>query len=203
MSNNNIDIDSIRPLLEKGETVEWAAKAEPFETVNKYNKSAFTMRVIISLIAAVILIVIYAAAVNNSETVHFNIVLPVIIAAVALFMAFRPYLDARSLKKKLTFIVTNKNVAIREGESSLKAMPLNSIDEALFINKGDGIGDVVFGSAAIKRPYRKIVITTLVPLEALGNTEGVAGMAFYNVKGYENIKELLSPNTKISETTLG
>ena len=81
-------------------------------------------------------------------------------------------------------------------------MLLSDIDEVKIIDKGKDIGDVIFGSEAIKYPYSRIYLLTLIPRESTDNDNKVTGMAFYNVAGLSRIRALLPKGIPVRESKL-
>ena len=194
-----IDINSFKSILGRDESVEWAGRPEPFETIDKYNKKPFMIRLIAALAIAVILIVIYYVKMAGQT----QPAVPVILIAVAAFVIITPLLDARAIRKKRVYIITDKNIYTYGGETSSKKMPLSILDEVKILDKGDGISDVFFGSAAIKKPYKKIRSVTLQPIESdVSGQTVICGIVYYNIAGAEKIKALLPSGVKITEEKL-
>lgn len=197
------DINAISSALAKDENLEWASGPEPFEPVDRYNKKPLLRRWILCCVIGVALIIIYCVAVFRSDAAAFSIVIPVVIAFVAIYIAILPLLDARLLMRKKTFVLTNKRAILYESDSNQKSFPFEIMDAVRIIHKEGGLCDVLFGSPAIKRPYYKVRLTALIPKEKIKDDDSVVrGMAFYNVTGADRIKSLIPEGIPVEETEL-
>ena len=197
------DINAISSILSGDETLEWASGAEPFETIDRYNQKFMKRRWILCAVIAVVLIAAYCIATAGSDAVGFTIIIPVIIAVVAVYIALLPFLDAKTLRTKKTFVLTNKRAILYESDSNHKSFPFKIMDAVKIIRKEDGLCDVLFGSAAIKRSYSKIRLTALMPKESMRDEDSIVrGMAFYNVTGSDRIKSLIPEGIPVTETDI-
>lgn len=197
----NLKPEILQKILDSGESVEWAGRPEPFKAVDSHNRMSVIIRCIVTIVIAALLIVGYFVMVKKSES-PVSPWAPLIILAFAIFLLCRPFTDARTLTKKAIFVITDRNAISYISESNFKKMPLSDIDAAQFIDKGNGVGDIILGSDAIKRPYSKIHLTTLMPRESSDDSAKITGMAFYNVAGFENIRSLLPKTVKITDCKL-
>ena len=200
--NTNVNVNAIQSVLGKGETLEWAAKAEPFKVIDEATKKHIHIRWIIAAVVAAAVIALYTVVINGADGAEFTPVIPIIIIAVAAYTCVVPFTDASIIKRR-TIVVTNKRAIIYESDSNHKELPFEYIDEAKFIDKGNGIGDVLLGSPAVKTPYRKIRVLTIMPKEKMKDGDNIVrGVAFFNVAGFAQIKELLPKTVKITECKL-
>ena len=199
----NADLASISAILAKEESLEWASRPEPFETVDATNKKALIRRWLLCAVVGIALIVIYIIAASKSDSAGITPIIPIVIAVVAIYIAVLPFLDARTIRRKKTFVLTNRRAILYESDSNLKSFPFENMDEVKIIRKGGNLCDVLFGSAAIKRPYYKIRLTALMPRESMKDADSfVRGMAFYNVTGADRIKSLIPEGLKITVSEL-
>ena len=197
-----INSDALQKILDKGESVEWAGRPEPFQAVDSHNKKAVILRCVISIAIAAAILILYIVLANQ-KGMSLNIVVVLIILAAAAFFCVRPLLDARTLKKKYIYIITDRAAITFDGENMVKRLPLGEIDAVQFVDKGNGTGDVILGSSAIKRPYSGIYVTSLIPRETQdGNDSTVTGMAFYNVAEYANVRSLLPKTVPVTDRKL-
>ena len=146
-----------------------------------------------------VIYVVFAATTNG---VNFSWIVLAVIILCALYIILRPFMDQRNVTKKSAYFVTDKNVTTFQGSYSSKEMALEDIDEVKIVDKGM-TGDVIFGSRAVKRPYSKVRITAVAPMEDVIDDETrVVGLAFYNIKDFEKIAGYLLPGTKITRVHL-
>ena len=192
-----VDIGAVNSILEEGENIEWVGKAEPFNLIDSANKkSLLTSWVTCAAISASLTAAYILVALRNSLDI--NMIIFVFVIGFPLFVAIRPFLDKMALKK-LTFVLTDKRAIIHKGGSQCTSMELGKIDDAAMINKNNGIGDVVFGSPAVKLPVHKLRHLTLMPLHAEDEKKSVTGMVFYNVAEAGKIMGMFKKNTSGAE----
>lgn len=189
--------DQLVPILDPGESVEWTGKPEPFHVMEPNNKKALYLRWILSAVIGVILIVLYSVYSSVRSDMEFMIIVPLIIAAVVVFIIIRPVADARTIMKKRTYAVTSQRVLVYENENTHPSMPLDGIDQVRFIRKEGGTADVVFGSAVSTRWPNSLRSAAVVSEKNPEKSNQIEGMVFYNVKNSEQIRSLLAPGTKI------
>ena len=196
----NIDISVFDRVLDKDESLEWVGKAEPFSTVDEVNRKSMTLRWIVCGVIAVALTAAYLIYVSVKQ-MPLQIVIPIVTICVPLFAAIRPSLDSGTIKKKLIFAMTTKRAIVFASETNYSSMQLDKIDEVKIIDKGNGIGHVVFGSAAMNVPEHKLRHLALSPKSEYVNDEKtIEGMVFYNVAEVKKIKALLNKSTKVMES---
>jgi hypothetical protein len=196
----NIDISVFDRVLDKDESLEWVGKAEPFKAVDEANKKSMNMRWLLCGALAVVLTAAYIIYVSMSG-IAMQIVVPIVTICVPLFAAIRPILDSGTIKRKLIFAMTNKRAIVFVSETNYSSMNLDKIDEVKIIDKGNGIGHVVFGSVAMNIPEAKLRYLALAPKSDYVNDEKVIeGMVFYNVAEIKKIKSMLDKSTKVMES---
>lgn len=196
----NIDISVFDRILDKDESLEWVGKAEPFKTVDETNKKSMNLRWLVCGVIAVVLTAAYITYVSMSG-IPMQIVVPIVTIVVPLFAAVRPMLDSGTIRRKLIFAMTNKRAIVFVSETNYSSMGLDKIDEVKIIDKGNGIGHVVFGSAAMEVPEHKLRHLALAPKSEYVNDEKtIEGMVFYNIAEVKKIKSMLDKSTKVMES---
>ena len=197
------DFDKFAPLLAKGETVEWTGRPAPFLVVDRYNKKSLYLRWVLITVAAIVCVAAYIIYTSSKEEAKFQIIVPILFIAAAVFFILRPIADARTIQKKRLYAITSQRNLICDGEESVKEMNLDDIHDVKLIHKGNGVGDVIFGKAAFRQSYNTRRVTAIVPLKNVDEgPERITAMVFYNIKGYEQIRPLLAAGTGITEETL-
>ncbi|MBQ9031240.1 MAG: hypothetical protein IJ106_07285 [Parasporobacterium sp.] len=193
-------LDQFTPLLEKGESVKWTGKPEPFEVIEGYNRKSLYLRWVLTVILGIAFLVWYILYATSHSDVPLSWLIIVGVLAIMAFIILRPFVDARTLRKKRLYAVTDKRLLIYQDYSTFYAANLEDIDEIRIVRKGNGLSDVIFGEPAVKKPYSQIRITAIVPVKGEGEKENtILGMAFYNIKNADDIRPYMMPGTKVTE----
>ena len=191
----NMHTNQFSNFLEDGESIEWIGKAQAFSFFDSVHKKSLITRWVICLFVAVTLPLAYLLSIAQSDA-PLMLPLVVILIAAPLFVAVRPFWDARSIKKHLVFAITDQRAITYKGGSDFFAITLDESVPVKFIEKSGGVGDVLFGDA-VTRKIHKLRVPTLVPQTFKDDDKPQAGLIFYHVGDVATIKEALAKCTNI------
>lgn len=180
--------------LQEGESVEWAAQAEPFILLDNANKQSLLMRWVISTAVAVLLVGGYLFLVSQNDV---SVSAPVVLVLLffPLFAALRPVYDARILKRNAVFAITDRRVLSAKGGPDFFSIAFDDISAISYVEKAGGVGDVLFGTA-VNSKESKLRIQTLLPQMFQDESKTQTGLIFYNVKDLEKVKSYLDERVR-------
>ena len=112
--------DTLKNILRKDETVLWAGAPEPVEVLEKPHVPLLIVRWAVCAVLGVLLIAyltyfsVYVFQVENQARIVVGVVL-----AACIFVALRPFMDARGLPKRVCFAVTDQRFILyrRNGDA--------------------------------------------------------------------------------------
>ena len=186
-----ININAIDRILAEDEYIEWLGKAEPFPLLHDGNKKRLYLRWASCAVVAVLLSLFYITNVL-SRGVGIRVSAFVVILCVPVIMALKPIWDKRYLADNLIYVITNQRAIIYRDEKNQSSMSLDKLDGLWIHEKGDGVGDVAFGAAAVTAPAHKYFYYALsAKTKMVEEKEIVVAMAFYNVALVDRIRTLL------------
>lgn len=136
----------LRELIKSDETLLWSGCPEPFETLDKTNKSAILRGLVIKGIIALVLVVFYLTVIVKVGGFKPGVVI-VILACTALAMA-NPFLMARRLRKNTIYGLTDKRI-LRSGAHS-ESVPYERIRRAELRTDEDGHVSLLCGPRPLK-----------------------------------------------------
>ena len=191
----NMHTNQFSNFLEEGESIEWIGKAAPFSFFDSVHKRSLIIRWVVCLFVAVTTTVAYLSSIAQTGA---TLMMPVVVSLVAvpLFAAVRPFLDARNLRKRLVFALTDRRAITCKGGTDFSAITLDESTPVKFIEKAGDVGDVLFGSA-VSRKAHKLRIPTLFPQIFKDEGKPQAGLIFYNISEMNTVKEALEQRTDI------
>ena len=142
--------EELKAALEEGEKILFKGKPEAFETLDKTHKQPFLIRTVLTVLICIALIVSYA--VNTIPANNFKIVLPIILAAIAILVITSDFRDAKRIRN-FQYVITNKRL-LRKGDE-ITRLPYSAITQYLFKMDDDGHTTLLIGPGGIKIKSRK------------------------------------------------
>lgn len=177
-----------RQLLEQ-ENVQWLSRPEPFPLLSKDYKGSLILRWIIAAAVLAALIIAYTVwSIQSGSEYNLLLVLIAILACIYIFVVI-PYMDRFSLMKRTFFCVTNKRVLVFVSDRTPTMLNRTGLKYNL-VAAENGCTHVAFGTAAAMKPYRLRVGTITPPAD--DTTKNAVGAVFYNIKGVDELSNILS-----------
>lgn len=188
--------DKLNKYLEEGETLLWAGKPEAFEVMDETNKKSITIKTLAGSLTCLIVAAVYLILAARAGAALKPAVF-LVCAALAVYFAIAPYLDAGKLKDKTIYAVTDRRI-ITLMNDELKSAKYPDIEAAAFKTDKDGHSTVLFGPGGVKEPMRKWRGQSLYGVRKEVGGSKCDMCVFYAVPDGEKLKEILSRYIDIS-----
>lgn len=135
----------LREHLSGDEQLLWSGCPEPFDTLDRTNKTSIVVGLVIKVLVTLgILLLFYSSAKQNGNSVKPGAI--IIILAFAAFAVMNPFLIAHRLRKKTIYGLTDKRI-LRAGTNE-GAVPYERIKTAVLRTDEDGHTTLLCGSRA-------------------------------------------------------
>lgn len=143
--------EQLREHLMEDEQLLWSGCPEPFDTLDRTNKSSIVTGLVIKVLVVAGILAIYIAGAQDNGGIKFGVI--AFILAFGAFALANPFLIARRLRKKTIYGLTDKRV-IRSGVYD-EAVPYERIKSAVLRTDSDSHTSLLCGSRAINLKPRK------------------------------------------------
>jgi len=143
--------NQLRERLMEGEQLLWVGTPEPFETLDRTNKTGIVIGLVIKAVVALGLLAAYFIGMRGNGSVKPGIV--IFILAFAAFAVLNPFIIAGRLRKKTIYGLTDRRV-MRSGALD-EAVPYDRIKRAALRTDADGHTSLLCGARAMKLKPRK------------------------------------------------
>lgn len=134
----------MREQLLEGEQLLWTGCPEPFETLDRTNKTSIIVGLVIKALVTLGLLLVFIISGKDSGGVHPGVI--ICILAIGAYAILSPFLVARRLRKRTIYGLTDKRV-IRSGATD-NAVPYERIKKAVLRTDKDGHTSLLCGSRA-------------------------------------------------------
>lgn len=134
----------LRDHLLEDEQLLWTGCPEPFETLDKTNKTSIIVGLVVKALVTLGLLVMFFFSTQNGGSRHPGVF--IIILAFAAFAFLNPFLIARRLRKKTIYGLTDKRI-MRAGATD-NSVPYERIKNAVLRTDKDGHTSLLCGPRA-------------------------------------------------------
>ena len=134
----------LREQLLDNEQLLWTGRPEPFDTLDKTNKTSIIVGLVIKALVTLGLLLVFFISGKNSGGVQWGVI--ICILAIGAYAILSPFLIARRLRGKTIYGLTDKRV-IRSGAMD-NAVPYERIKKAVPRTDKDGHTSLLCGSRA-------------------------------------------------------
>lgn len=180
----------LKESLREDEKLLWSGRPEAFETLDKTHKSPFIRSGIITAVVTIALCMAYVILAKAKEAPLKPAVL-VIVAACGIFIIVRGLLDASKIRKRTSYVITDKRLLILT--DSAKSVEYSAISASKLDRDEDGHTSLLCGEDAIKaRPWKRraAALSGAITNENTGMCER---FVMYALPDADKIKEILKP----------
>lgn len=177
--------------LKEGETILWMARPEPFETLDRTHKPHFIKKALLLTVVFGALIGAYAyAAVVNGVGIKLPLILFGILGA--LYGIFGEFLDARKLKRKTLYALTNQRMLSVLG-LTCEGAEYENLQDYTFVSDEDGHVSLLCGERSRDtKPFGRRS-ATVCGAQTNVETGLCQGFAMYGVTGeVEQMRNILA-----------
>ena len=174
--------------LQKNEHVLWTGKAGPFRPLDRTNKRRILTEAILSALAALALLTVYALAVIRGGA-SFQLLIPLMMLLLCGIVPLRDLSDCAKLRKA-PYAVTDQRLIVVS--AAVRGVELSRVREAAFKQDADGLVSLLCGEDALKaRPskWREVCVVA----RSGGEDENLPCSSFgcYAVEDAAGLKKVL------------
>ena len=132
--------NSLRNLLAEDEKLLWTGRPEPFEVLDKTNKTSILTGLVIKVLVIVGCLLLYYTTREGGDS---KPIVPIMLLAIGAFAVLNPFLIARRLQKKTIYGLTDRRV-LRAGSSD-ESVPYERMKNAVLRTDADGHTSLLCG----------------------------------------------------------
>ena len=134
----------LREQLLENEQLLWTGRPEPFDTLDKTNKTSIIVGLVVKVLIAWGILFLFFSSAKDGGGIHPGVI--ICILAATTYAMMNPFLIARRLRGKTIYGLTDKRV-IRSGAMD-NAVPYERIKKAVLRTDKDGYTSLLCGSRA-------------------------------------------------------
>lgn len=177
--------ETLKSILEKGEELRFATKADDFKIMDKTNKVPQLTKLVISLCVTATFIIWYVTRTAQNPGMEIKWGVVAVFAAFGIFFAVSDIISSKKVSA-LEYYLTNKRIIVTSDPE--KSLPLKDIHKYEFKMDADGHTSLLLGKAE-KAPAKKWRMMVLSPIDVDDNTGSIIKYAIYAIKDADRFEK--------------
>ncbi|MBE6989832.1 MAG: hypothetical protein E7426_03690 [Ruminococcaceae bacterium] len=173
--------EALKRILDEGETVQWAGRAEPFQTMDKTTRPIFVCGVVTALAIFIAVTAVYRFIIARTGA-PFQWVLALALLLVLLVKPMYILLDAGKVRK-MHYVATDRRLMVVSGGEG-RWVDYKRIDRAAFKGDDDGHISLLCGDRALRAKAgkrREIAAIGMVGGDRSGEDHPIESFGFYGL----------------------